>query len=244
MVTSQNGWAASADRRAIGVQAFTVHGVGFPGGVKIGDVAVVLGLVVNRFRLEVEPLVAGWCWGWNYRPVTGGALLSNHASGTAVDVNAPAHQYGKRNTFTPDQRDTIRAILASVNGVVRWGGDYTRTPDDMHFEINGGRDAVARVAELIRGQRPTPTPTPASRKVDIMVRLQRGDSTVLDPAGVEWGRRVYLVKYDPQLPGGCIRLHMPDPRAAVYVGALAAQGGTVDIINQGALDAIPEARNP
>jgi hypothetical protein len=204
MANSQNGWPASQDRRAIGVQAFEVHGVGFPGGVRVGDVATVLSYVVNRFRLEVEPLVPGWCWGWNYRPVTQGRALSNHASGTAVDVNAPHHPYGKRNTFTARQRDIIHDIIDATGHTVRWGGDYSRTPDDMHFEINAGPAALARVAARIRAaQRPPEEDDMAN------VELVHGDSQQPTPNGkFVWGDLVYLVEYSPAYPGGAGRRYV------------------------------------
>jgi hypothetical protein len=147
MPTSQNGWPASGDRAAIGVtNAFTVAGVTFPGGVKAGDVAAVLGYVAGEFHRRVEQLVDGWCWGYAYRDVRGTTGLSNHASGTAIDVNAPNHPLGVRGTFTPTQAAEIRRIVAEVGGVVRWGGDYAGRVDEMHFEINANAAAVQAAA--------------------------------------------------------------------------------------------------
>lgn len=146
MATSQNDWPASSDRRALGVSTFTAAGVAFPGGVKAGDVSTVLGYVATQFHHRVEALVPGWCWGWAYRDVRGSAGLSNHASGTAIDVNAPHHPLGSVGTFSEAQRGEIHTILAEVGGVVRWGGDYTGRKDEMHFEIHGNAQAVAAVA--------------------------------------------------------------------------------------------------
>jgi hypothetical protein len=134
MPTSQNGWAASASKRDIGVQPFSVIGVEFPGGVRAGDVATLFSYLVRRFHYEVEPLHPGWCWGWAYRDVRGGTNLSNHASGTAVDINAPAHPLGTK-TFSQSQRATIREIVSTCMGAVRWGGEYSGRVDEMHFEI-------------------------------------------------------------------------------------------------------------
>lgn len=156
MVLSQNGWPASADRASIGVTPFVVRSVSFPGGVKAGNVATVLAYVADQVHMRVEALVAGWCWGHNFRAVTGGGAVSNHGSGTAVDINAPRHPYGARGTFTGVQRATIRAILDEVDNVVRWGGDYTSTVDEMHFEVNAGATAVATVATRLRAPRPQP----------------------------------------------------------------------------------------
>jgi hypothetical protein len=150
MVNSQNGWPASADRRSIGVGHFEIGGVDFPGGVKGGDVAVVLGSIAREVHERVERLREGQCWGHNYRPVTGGGSLSNHASGTAIDINAPLHPYGRAGTFTAKQAGTIRTILREHDDVVRWGGDYSSSKDEMHFEINASAARVARLADKLR----------------------------------------------------------------------------------------------
>jgi hypothetical protein len=150
MVNSQNGWPASADRRAIGVGYFEVAGVEFPGGVKTGDVAVVLGNIAREIHERVERLHAGWCWGHNFRTVVGSRTVSNHGSGTAIDINAPDHGIGQRGTFTAKQTATIRAIMRAHDDVVRWGGDYAGRPDEMHFEINASAARVATLADKIR----------------------------------------------------------------------------------------------
>src|SRR5690606_1236851 len=100
----------------------------------------------KRFNAEVEPIVKEHSWGWAYRPIRGATRLSNHASGTAIDLNAPAHPLGKVDTFSKEQVKTIRSILADLDGVVRWGGDYSGRKDEMHFEIVGSiakADALA-----------------------------------------------------------------------------------------------------
>jgi hypothetical protein len=158
MATSQNGWPAASDRSAIGVAPFIIHGVSFPGGVKAGDVAIVLAYVMEQFHARVEALVSGWCWGHAYRSVRAGSALSNHASGTAIDANAPRHPLGSVGTFSGSQVGAIRQILNEAGGVVRWGGDYSSRKDEMHFEINGNAQQVAAVATRLRGTSP-PAPS-------------------------------------------------------------------------------------
>jgi len=153
VATSQNGWPASSDKRAIGVDgAWSIRGAQFPGGVVAGPVATVLGYVADQFHQRVEPLVAGWCWGWAWRDIRGSTGLSNHASGTAIDVNAPRHPLGSVGTFTTGQAASIRAILAEVGGTVRWGGDYSGRRDEMHFEIVASAATVALVAGRLNQQ--------------------------------------------------------------------------------------------
>lgn len=151
MPTSQNGWPV-VPHDAVTDRA--VHGVEFPNGWLKGDVDVIFTHLIGRLHREVEPIHAGWCWGWHVKNIEGSTSISNHASGTAIDYNAPAHPMGKRNTYSAADRAKIRAILADLDGVVRWGGDYVNRPDDMHFEINKGAAAVHAAANKIRGELP------------------------------------------------------------------------------------------
>ncbi|HEY5151010.1 MAG TPA: M15 family metallopeptidase, partial [Mycobacterium sp.] len=122
---------------AIGVQNFVVPGTNVTLPLKSGDVATVLTYVAQRFNAEVEPLDRSQCWGYDYRAnVNNPSVWSNHASGTAIDLNAVKHPNGARATFTAAQTAAVRQILSFCGKVVYWGQDYTGTVDGMHFEIN------------------------------------------------------------------------------------------------------------
>ncbi|MFD1044780.1 M15 family metallopeptidase, partial [Kibdelosporangium lantanae] len=151
MATSQNGWPASPNPGSIGIASFSVAGIPFPGGVKAGDVATVLGYVADQFHNRVERLVSPGCWGYNYRTISGSTQTSNHGSGTAIDLNAPKHPLGVRGTFSGAQVAEIHRILAEVDNVIRWGGDYSGRVDEMHMEVNADAGRVATVAARIRG---------------------------------------------------------------------------------------------
>lgn len=144
MAVSQNGWSA------LPTTAGLVNDRWITGKVRAGDVATIFDYLGQRFNAEVEPIVKAHSWGWNYRDIRGATSLSNHASATAVDYNAPAHPLGKSGTFSAAQRAAIDRILASLGGVVRWGGNYSGRKDEMHFEIVGSAAAVAAVAARIR----------------------------------------------------------------------------------------------
>lgn len=133
--TSQNGWTAGYSNQ-IPLSALVVGPADFPAGVRTGQVHTILGYVASRMHNEVEALVDGWCWGHAYREISGSTTLSNHASGTAIDINAPRHPLGASGTFSSTQVSRIRSILTYCEGVVRWGGDYSTRKDEMHFEIN------------------------------------------------------------------------------------------------------------
>ena len=177
MTASYNGWPgieSSSDPRLTVIEP--VKNRKFR--VRAGDVATVFEWLIKRFHNEVEPIDQGQLddWSYNYRKVVGGNTLSNHASATAVDLNATKHPFNTRATsnFTAGQIAAIRRILADakVNGqdVLRWLDGH----DPMHFEINyisrGGTVAnVAALAARIRGGLATvpPVVTPlAPRPID------------------------------------------------------------------------------
>ena len=156
METSYNGWPASTSQDAIGVVPLKVAGVEFVGGVRSGDVHTVLGHVAQEFNDRVERLVHPGCWGYAYRQNRNANNLSCHASGTAIDCNAPLHPNGvaTSKTYSPAQIAEVHKILAEIpelSEVVHWGGDWTRVPDAMHFEIHDfDTDKLARVAKRIK----------------------------------------------------------------------------------------------
>uniref|UniRef100_UPI000DF8079D peptidoglycan-binding protein n=1 Tax=Desertihabitans aurantiacus TaxID=2282477 RepID=UPI000DF8079D len=161
---SQNGWPAAPD---LPLSTLTVDGVGFPPGVAQGAPHVILGWVARQLAERVEAPVDPGCWGFSYRPVTGGTALSNHASGTAIDYNAPQHPIGASGTFSTAQVGEIHAIVAYCDGVVRWGGDYSGRKDEMHFELNRPPGAaVDAVAAKLGGGTPPPPPRPTISEGD------------------------------------------------------------------------------
>jgi hypothetical protein len=156
---SYNGWpVVEVGTEDTHTQVVTVHGRKFR--VAKGDVAVVFEELITRFHEKVEPITPGVLddWSWAVRNVRGSTTsLSCHASATAVDLNAVQHPRGTRGTFTAAKVRQIRAILADLS-CIRWGGDFSTTVDDMHFEITdtdrGGSPAdVKRVADRIRALR-------------------------------------------------------------------------------------------
>jgi len=82
---------------------------------------------------------------FNYREITGGGRLSNHATGRAIDINTFLNPYIKGNiilphgasydpkvagTFTPDH-PLVREFLQLG---WTWGGSWTSPIDYQHFE--------------------------------------------------------------------------------------------------------------
>lgn len=169
---SYNGWPANSDPNAIGIDqswgkkvgapAFSEGG--YPGGVKSGDVSTCFVYLVNRLHKEVEPMMTkgsnlGYgCWGYSYRAnVNNPSSLSCHASGTAIDYNAPKHPNGTSTGpnggggWSGNQYNQIKAILnGPLQGVIKW----LTSNDPMHFEIGASASKVAQVAASLGGTTP------------------------------------------------------------------------------------------
>jgi hypothetical protein len=141
-LTSPNGWPASEDRKAIGIQSFVVPGT----KLKIAcaqAVAPILVAFCKEFHELVEPIDQGQLddWGYAFRMTRGSdKVLSNHSSGTAVDLNALKHPLGKSNTFNKEQCNIITLLITKYG--LAWGGHYKKRKDEMHFEIKMDKEQV------------------------------------------------------------------------------------------------------
>jgi hypothetical protein len=111
------------------------------------SVAPLLVTFSAEFHQHVEPIDEGQLddWGYCFRNVRGSTdRLSNHSSGTAIDLNATKHPLGHAGTFTPMQTVLIQALCKKYG--LTWGGDYKNRKDEMHFEVSLN---PAKCAELI-----------------------------------------------------------------------------------------------
>ena len=142
MQTSYNGWPASKDQAEIGIKSYPVPGT----TIKLRCAEKVAPLLVgfaSEFHTVIEPIDTGGLddWGYCFRMVRGTTdKLSNHSSGTAIDLNATKHPLGKVGTFEAGKVPMIRA-LAKKYGLT-WGGDYKSRADEMHFEVSLTADKV------------------------------------------------------------------------------------------------------
>lgn len=89
---------------------------------------------------------------YNCRTTTGGSAFSEHASGTAVDVNPVQNPYVRGTTVLPqvgraytDRSDVRPGMVTAGDVVVRafaaagwgWGGDFRTLKDYQHFSLSG-----------------------------------------------------------------------------------------------------------
>lgn len=203
MATSQNGW-----------RVFYVAPNGtlrwITGRIRGGVVQTVFNYLCRRLN-QIEKNRPEWSWGWAVRPVRGQESgYSNHASGTAIDYNAPAHPLGVTGTWSAREKDAINKILADMNDIIRWGENYTGRKDGMHFEINKNYAAVAAVALKIKLRRmPDQTPSwdPKEAKAVHFGRIQE---QFLIAAGAQEGeiRRLNGVGLIQQALNRVLKRHM------------------------------------
>ena len=151
ILTSYNGWPASKDQAEIGIKSYPVPGT----AIKLRCAEKVAPLLVGfaaEFHNLIEELDVGALddWGYAYRDVRGVVgKLSNHASGTAIDLNASRHPLGQVGTFEPGKVPMLRALAHKWG--LKWGGDYQSRKDEMHFEISIDAVKVAALIKKIQG---------------------------------------------------------------------------------------------
>ena len=158
MTRSQNGWPVllPEECRVWNINQGPVHFRLHPGGA---------GFVLAHFALwyaENVERIAGdsWDdWGHAVRTIRNSSdVVSNHASGTAIDINAQAHPLGRRHTLT-DQQEwlLLRRLRGRYARLIRWGGQYQHRADEMHYELVGDRREVRALARVLwstdRGRR-------------------------------------------------------------------------------------------
>jgi hypothetical protein len=144
---SQNGWPASKDPAEIRIISVPIDGT----KVKVRCAKAVAPLIARfckEFHELIEPIDEGQLddWGYAFRMVRGSTdNLSNHSSGTAIDLNATQHPLGKVGTFPAEKVPMIKA-LAKKYGLIWGGSENWKRRDEMHFEIGLSE---AKVAALI-----------------------------------------------------------------------------------------------
>lgn len=85
---------------------------------------------------EMLHLIMTWGGSWVPRFIRGSrTVLSNHAFGTAFDINAGWNALG---TMPPafGKKGSVRALVPIANDLgFYWGGHFKSRPDGMHFEL-------------------------------------------------------------------------------------------------------------
>lgn len=150
MTSSQNGWRGLTPTSRL-LYTWTVPGDGTRLRLRRGPAGFLLIHLATRFDLKVEDLSEPILddWGYAYRPIRGYVTLSNHASGTAMDLNATDHPLGAENTFSASEVATINRLLKKYDGCIRWGGNYRGRKDEMHMELDKTLKECRKVAQRL-----------------------------------------------------------------------------------------------
>jgi hypothetical protein len=156
------GWPADNGSKMTTVRA---------GGIAVpvhAEIAPLVTWLIEQTVARGYGLRHGECWGFANRAIRGTKQPSNHSWGLAVDLNAPANPMTDR--LVTDMPPWMPALWKSKQ--FRWGGDYPRRKDAMHYEFMGTpADARRLIAEI--GGPATTTGRPTLKKG------AKGDAVVL-----------------------------------------------------------------
>lgn len=147
---SQNGWPASIDPSQIDVISIAVPlSSGKSKTIQVArKAAPVLVTFAQWWDKNIEPITELYCY--NYREIRGyegSGTISNHGSGTALDINASKHPLAAEGTVTPAQHAAISAKALELG--LRYGGDYNGRKDEMHVEVNSTVDQMVDIGKSL-----------------------------------------------------------------------------------------------
>jgi hypothetical protein len=110
-------------------------------------------VTVDRYGADDDAsMAANNTSAYNCRTTTGGSAWSEHAYGTALDINPVQNPYVRGTTVEPaagrgflDRTDVRPGMVTSGDVVVRafaaagwgWGGDFRTLKDYQHFSLSG-----------------------------------------------------------------------------------------------------------
>ncbi|MBV7248536.1 hypothetical protein [Streptomyces sp. MW-W600-10] len=144
---SANGWPVLPEAELMRIE-------GSDQSVRLadGDAATILLHVARRFHYEIDQLRDGDVTGHTTEHGIDQDYESNYLSGTALAIRPRAYPVGAKDGLYPRELVVVRDVLAELDGVVAWGGDFA-TPKESHFEIAyaPGHPKVKGVARTIRG---------------------------------------------------------------------------------------------
>lgn len=92
-------------------------------------------------RAGLLPLVLTWAGMWCPRFIRGSSSqLSNHAFGTAFDINAPWNGLRRKPAKRGERGSVLELVPLAEEAGWYWGGSFKSRPDGMHFELGRWED--------------------------------------------------------------------------------------------------------
>jgi hypothetical protein len=140
MAQSENGWEVIDSQSSPKLVVIKIPTTTIPLRLR-KECASLLAHVAYRVHKEVSDLKQnnkpGFQdeGGWNYRKIDHSIKFSNHASGTAIDLNWQKYPMFRKNMRMSEMK-AAQAIAEELKEVIRWGGNYSLSRvDQMHWEI-------------------------------------------------------------------------------------------------------------
>lgn len=132
-----DGWQGKSITRVTIPQLIGVNGASKRGHVFFHKAAApqLVALFQAWEDADLIGLVRGWAGSFVPRFIRGSrSRLSNHAFGSAFDINVPWNGLGRRPALVGD-KGSVRLLVPLANDYgYFWGGHYSNRKDGMHFE--------------------------------------------------------------------------------------------------------------
>lgn len=133
-----DNWADKNISRVTIPQLIGVVGAPKSGGIYFHTAAVaqLLALFQAWEDAGLAHLIKGYAGSWVPRFIRGSrSVLSNHAWGTAFDINVPWNYLGAQPALK-GKKGSVRELVPIANEYgFYWGGHFSKRPDGMHFEV-------------------------------------------------------------------------------------------------------------
>ncbi|MFH8589967.1 hypothetical protein ACH4GP_37295 [Streptomyces celluloflavus] len=155
---SDNGWPVQDTAKS-----FDIEGSDQKVPLTDGDVATALTYVARRFHYEIGSLRDGDVHGWTKDHTVMETYESNYLSGSAITVRPLCYPVGSKGNLYPNELVVVRDILAELDGVVAWGGDFDKPHRTLLAELNAAGELdwprACVDGSHIRAKKGVPTPS-------------------------------------------------------------------------------------
>ena len=151
-------WAPACERR---LRVLTLHsGARLSVAADAAEAFRALDSIMQDFGYAPRTADTG---AFNCRQITGGSSFSLHAYGIAADINWNSNPYRPDGVLVTDMPPAMVAAIKGIRTkggdiVFRWGGDYRRVKDAMHYEIVASRTELAGGIDWSTVRREPPDP--------------------------------------------------------------------------------------
>lgn len=158
MANSQNGWPVlEADSDLLHTWLIPTAKGTVKFRLRQGSAGFLLCHLALWYDQAIDPIIDPVLddWGYAYRKIGDTSIWSDHASGTAIDIDALKRPQGT-HTFTAAQKAAIKTRLGLYGNAIASGAFWSNV-DEMHFSLAKPLADVQKVARNLmdspRGRR-------------------------------------------------------------------------------------------